>query len=120
MYFSENHVWISPIHSDVVKMGLSIIMKKNLGEIIHVDLPSLEKQLKSGDVLALLESSKAAIEVLTPLEGVVLQINEALKEDTDLINSSPEGEGWLVVLKLTKSFNPDNFLSREKYESSGD
>ncbi|WP_213357847.1 glycine cleavage protein H-like protein [Chlamydiifrater phoenicopteri] len=118
MYFSENHVWMSPIHSNVVKMGLSAIMRENLGEIIHVDLPSVEKLLKSGDILALLESSKAAIEVLTPLEGSVLKINEALKEDSEFINLYPEGEGWLVILKLPQPFSPENFLSREKYESS--
>ena len=108
-YYSDYHVWIEPIHPSVVRLGLSAQMREHLGDILHVDLPSLGAFVKEGEELCFLESSKSAIEVLSPVSGEVLEVNAALEDDILPINRAAESEGWLVVLQLSEDFDGERF-----------
>ncbi|BAE81420.1 glycine cleavage system H protein [Chlamydia felis Fe/C-56] len=113
MWYSDCHVWIQPIHSDVVRLGLTDKMGKNLGKILHIDLPEVGGFCKEGEVLVILESSKSAIEVLSPVSGEIIEINESLKEDIQLLNHSPEEAGWFVIVKLDQKLNIENLSLKE-------
>lgn len=108
-YYSDYHVWIEPIHSRIVKLGLSSQMREHLGNILHIDLPSLGAFIKEGEKLCILESSKSAIEVLSPVSGEVLEVNTALEDDILPVNNTTESEGWFVVLQLTEDFRSESF-----------
>ncbi|AAF39393.1 glycine cleavage protein H-like protein [Chlamydia muridarum str. Nigg] len=108
-YYSDYHVWIEPIHSQIVRLGLSSRMQEHLGNILHIDLPSLGASIKEGEELCVLESSKSAIEVLSPVSGEVIEVNIALEDDTHPINHSAESEGWFVVLQLSEDFDGERF-----------
>ena len=112
MLFSDYHVWILPMHSDVVRLGLTEEMQKNLGQILHVDLPSVGSRCEEGEILVVMESSKSAIEVLSPVSGEILQVNQELIQDTSLLNSSPEEEGWFVVLRLNEPLDDGSFSKK--------
>ncbi|WP_201456799.1 glycine cleavage protein H-like protein [Chlamydia sp. 17-3921] len=113
MLFSDYHVWIQPIHPDIVRLGLSEEMQKNLGKILHVDLPSVGSRCSEGEILVIMESSKSAIEILSPVSGEVIDINQILIEDTAAINSSPEEDGWLVVVRLNEALEIGKFLKKD-------
>ncbi|EPP34369.1 glycine cleavage H-family protein [Chlamydia ibidis] len=109
MWYSDCHVWIAPIHERVVRLGLTQKMLSNLGNIMHVDLPSVGSKCEEGEPFVILESSKSAIEVLCPVSGEVIEINEELMDNTKLLNNSPEDAGWFVVIELTKDLNTSQF-----------
>ncbi|WP_375793263.1 glycine cleavage protein H-like protein [Chlamydia sp. 12-01] len=113
MWYSDYHVWIQPIHDNVVRLGLTARMGENLGQILHIDLPAVGSFCQEGEVLVVLESSKSAIEVLSPVSGEIIEVNEHLKEDIQLLNDSPEESGWFVVVKLYQKLNTENLLSKE-------
>ncbi|SPN73568.1 Glycine cleavage system H protein,glycine cleavage system protein H,Glycine cleavage system H protein (lipoate-binding),glycine cleavage protein H-like protein,Glycine cleavage H-protein [Chlamydia serpentis] len=105
MWYSDYHVWILPIHERVVRLGLTEKMRNNLGTIVHVDLPSIGNACKEGEVLVVLESSKSAIEVLSPVTGEVIDVNLELLDNSQKINDAPEGEGWLVIVRLEQDWS---------------
>ncbi|QXE27224.1 glycine cleavage protein H-like protein [Chlamydia buteonis] len=113
MWYSDCHVWIDPIHEDIVRLGLTSKMGENLGQILHIDLPDLGSFCKEGEVLVILESSKSAIEVLSPVSGEIIEVNENLKEDVQLLNISPEEAGWFVIVKLDQKLNTQGLSPKE-------
>ncbi|MBQ8498317.1 glycine cleavage protein H-like protein [Chlamydia sp.] len=108
-YYSDYHVWIEPIHLQVVRLGLSAQMREHLGNILHIDLPSLGVFIKEGEELCILESSKSAIEVLSPVSGEILEVNAALEDNILPINNTPESEGWFVIMQLAEDFDEAKF-----------
>ncbi|SYX08843.1 Glycine cleavage system H protein,glycine cleavage system protein H,Glycine cleavage system H protein (lipoate-binding),glycine cleavage protein H-like protein,Glycine cleavage H-protein [Chlamydia poikilotherma] len=113
MWDSDYHVWILPIHNDVVRLGLTARMGENLGQILHIDLPALGSFCNEGEILVILESSKSAIEVLSPVSGEIIEVNENLKENIELLNNSPEESGWFVVVKLNQKLNTENLILKD-------
>ncbi|WP_100934821.1 glycine cleavage protein H-like protein [Candidatus Chlamydia corallus] len=109
MWYSDYHVWVLPIHERVVRLGLTGKMQKNLGTILHVDVPSVGSVCKEGEVLVVLESSKSAIEVLSPVSGEIIDVNLDLVDDPRKLNEAPEGEGWLAVVRLDDDWSSSKF-----------
>lgn len=101
MQFTETHEWIA-INQGIGTVGISAYAEKELGEIVYIELPTLGKEIRSGEEAAVLESTKAATDVYSPASGTIIEINEKLKTDSSLINTSPETDGWLFKLKLSE------------------
>ncbi|ANH79166.1 glycine cleavage protein H-like protein [Candidatus Chlamydia sanziniae] len=114
MWYSDYHVWILPIHNRLVRLGLTKKMQTHLGMILHVDLPSIGSSCKKGDVLGILESSKSAIEVLSPVSGEILDVNQVLTENPKELNESPEEKGWLAIMRLDGELDTAQFSSSEE------
>lgn len=88
---------------NVATIGITLLAQKEMGEVVYVELPQVGSYLKKEEQVAVLESTKAATDLYSPLEGKVIAINEALLEDPSLINRLPESEGWIFKLLLTES-----------------
>ena len=118
--FLASHEWIRLSEDNVVVVGISDHAQEQLGDIVFVELPSIGDSVVSGDEAAVVESVKAASEVYSPFTGEVIEINEALEDSPELVNSSPYDDGWFFKLKVSdenleniNSFmNADNYLSR--------
>lgn len=96
---TEYHDWIE-YDTLEAKIGITKVAQEELGEIVYLELPEVGTRVQKGDQIAVLESTKAAIDVYAPLSGTILEINEVLKTNTDLLNASPEKDGWLYKLKM--------------------
>lgn len=96
--YTEHHDWIET-NGDIATIGISQSACDELGEIVYIELPQPGEKVAQGDVAVVLESTKAAIDVYAPIGGEIVAANEKLKENPDLINQSPEEEGWLYQLK---------------------
>jgi len=94
---TETHEWIE-IHEAIATIGLEQKAVDEIGEIVFVELPKIGAQVKAGDEICVLESTKAAIDLYTPLDGTVVSVNEKLLDDISLLNSDAENEGWLYRL----------------------
>lgn len=99
MSFTDQHLWIVKIDKNIVRVGLTSSMLAQVGTILHIDLPSVGAKCKKDEMLAVIESSKSAIEIPSPFSCEVIQVNEAVVNNIQILNESPESDGWLVVVK---------------------
>jgi glycine cleavage system H protein len=113
--FHPEHAWIT-IDGNLGIIGVSDFAQQQLGEIIYVDLPKIDFEIKVGDPLCALESNKVATDVISPVSGVIKEVNGALDEEPSLINSDPYGEGWLVKIILKDSAELQELMDQAAYD----
>lgn len=114
--YTENHEWVK-IEENTALVGITDYAQNELGDIVFVELPEKELELKQDDILATIEAVKAVEEIYSPVSGVVLELNLALEDNPELINSSPYEEGWLARIELNdKDADMDNLISADEYK----
>jgi glycine cleavage system H protein len=113
--WTPSHEWISVIGT-IGTVGITQHAKKELGDIVHVELPSIGRKVDKGDQVCILESTKSAVDVYAPVSGKIIAVNAALKTSIHLINSSAEQDGWLYQIELTRLEELDELLSQTDYD----
>lgn len=116
MKFTQSHEWID-VKGGVATVGVSNYAQEELGDIVYVELPTVGKIVKAGDEVAVLESTKAAADVYTPVSGEIVEVNEKLKDASDLVNSSPQDQGWIFKLNLTNQEELEKLMEEEQYKA---
>ena len=116
--FLDSHEWIK-VDDNTVIVGISDHAQNELGEVVFVELPAIGDEFVSGDEAAVVESVKAASEVYTPISGEVIEVNEALEENPELVNTSPYEDGWFFKLKVSDENlgSIDSLMTAEEYSS---
>lgn len=117
MKFTETHEWID-IENGIGTVGITEYAQKELGEIVYVELPKVGKEVKKGQEAVVLESTKAAADVYSPVSGKIVEVNTALSEASELVNSFPEKEGWLFKLALSNPQELDFLLDKVAYRAN--
>lgn len=116
MRFTESHEWIR-VEDGVGTVGITEHARKELGEIVFVELPVIGKSVSAAEAAAVLESTKAASDVYAPVAGMIIAVNQDLKGSCSHINNSPENDGWLFKLKIDNPDEADMLMSRADYTS---
>ena len=116
--FLDSHEWVK-VDDNTVIVGISDHAQNELGEVVFVELPAIGDEFVSGDEAAVVESVKAASEVYTPLSGEVIEVNEALEENPELVNTSPYEDGWFFKLRVGDENlgSIDSLMTAEEYSS---
>ena len=116
--FLDSHEWVK-VDDNTVIVGISDHAQNELGEVVFVELPAIGDEFVSGDEAAVVESVKAASEVYTPLSGEVIEVNEALEENPELVNTSPYEDGWFFKLRVSDENlgSTDGLMTAEEYSS---
>ena len=116
--FLDSHEWIK-VDDNTVIVGISDHAQNELGEVVFVELPAIGDEFISGDEAAVVESVKAASEVYTPISGEVIEVNDALEENPELVNTSPYEEGWFFKLKVSDENlgSIESLMTAEEYSS---
>jgi glycine cleavage system H protein len=116
--FLDSHEWVK-VDDNTVIVGISDHAQNELGEVVFVELPAIGDEFVSGDEAAVVESVKAASEVYTPLSGEVIEVNEALEENPELVNTSPYENGWFFKLKVSDENlgSIDSLMTAKEYSS---
>ena len=116
--FLNSHEWVK-VDDNTVIVGISDHAQNELGEVVFVELPAIGDEFVSGDEAAVVESVKAASEVYTPLSGEVIEVNEALEENPELVNTSPYEDGWFFKLRVSDENlgSIDSLMTAEEYSS---
>ena len=116
--FLDSHEWVK-VDDNTVIVGISDHAQNELGEVVFVELPAIGDEFVSGDEAAVVESVKAASEVYTPLSGEIIEVNEALEENPELVNTSPYEDGWFFKLKVSDENlrSIDSLMTAEEYSS---
>ncbi|MGE0595676.1 MAG: glycine cleavage system protein GcvH [Hyphomonadaceae bacterium] len=98
--YTKDHEWVR-LDGDVATIGITPYAAEQLGDVVYVELPEVGKSYTQGADMAVVESAKAASDVYAPIAGEVVAANDALSGAPDLVNQSPDGEGWFVKLKVS-------------------
>ena len=116
LYFSEEHEWIR-VEGDTATVGITDFAQAQLGDVVFVEVPEAGRQVSKGSEAAVVESVKAASDVYAPVSGEVVEGNQALVEDSALVNSDPEGEGWFFKLRLSNPGEIEGLMDADAYRS---
>ncbi|MFC1482842.1 glycine cleavage system protein GcvH [Candidatus Margulisiibacteriota bacterium] len=114
MYFTKNHEWIK-VDGDKVVMGLTTYAVEQLGDITFIELPEIDAETKQNNVLCSIESVKAASDIYAPISGVVTDVNSELENMPEVINKSPEENGWICKLKMVNTDEVGSILTKDQY-----
>ena len=112
--YTAEHEWVMT-DGNVAKGGSSHHAQDALGEIVHVELPSVGKKVKKGDSAAEVESVKAVSDVYSPVSGTIVAVNEALDGHESALNSDPHGEGWLFQVEMSNPGELEGMMDAEAY-----
>jgi glycine cleavage system H protein len=115
MKFTEEHEWLR-VEGDVVVVGITEHAAEKLGDIVFVELPEPETQVSRGDEVCVIESVKAASDILAPLDGEIIEVNPALADNPALVNEDPLGAGWFFKIKLDDLSSLDEFMDEDEYQ----
>jgi len=99
LYYHSEHTWLKKQDDGNVKIGMNQMWGATAGDITYVDLPFEGDEVKQGDTCGKLQSAKWIAKLIAPVNGEIVETNEALEDDATKINSDPYGEGWIVIIK---------------------
>lgn len=115
--YTESHEWAKFEHGEV-EVGITFHAQEALGELVYVELPFVGQAVKAGEAFVVVESTKAASDVYSPIDGEIIAINEDLSTTPEIVNTDPFTKGWLVRIRPTDSQDPlQALLSAEEYTS---
>jgi len=113
--FSKDHEWIK-LEGDTATIGITKHAAEMLGDIVFAELPDKGSNLEKNKTAGVVESTKAANDVYTPVSGEVLDNNQSIVDDPSKINADPEGESWFFKVKIKNQSELDDLMTREEYE----
>ncbi|WP_323021632.1 glycine cleavage system protein GcvH [Pararhodobacter sp.] len=115
MKFTEEHEWLR-IDGDLVVVGITEHAAEQLGDVVFVELPEPETQVAKGDEVSVIESVKAASDILAPLDGEIVEVNGAIVDNPGLVNEDPLGEGWFFKMKIDDLAALDDYMTEDEYK----
>ena len=113
--FSKEHEWIT-VEGDVATIGITKHATEMLGDIVFAELPEKGSNVEKDGTAGVVESTKAASDVYTPISGEVVENNQAIVDDPGKINSDPENDAWFFKLKIKDSSELDSLMNKEEYD----
>ena len=113
--YTDSHEWVRTDADGCVTIGITAHAQDQLGELVYVELPAIGRGLNRGEAFAVVESTKAASDVYAPIDGDVVEVNSALADTPQSVNSSPYDAGWLVRVRPANASQIDSLLSAEAY-----
>ncbi len=116
LFYTENHEWISMDGKEAV-VGITEHAQEELGDIVFVELPSVEEELDQFEEFGVIESVKAVSDVFMPAGGIVVEVNEELMDQPELINEDPYGSGWLIKIEVKDKDELEKLMDSNEYES---
>ncbi|MFB9121142.1 glycine cleavage system protein GcvH [Bergeyella porcorum] len=115
--YTKDHEWIK-IEGNVATIGITDFAQGELGDIVFVDVDTVDDELAAGDVFGSVEAVKTVSDLFLPVNGKVIEFNEALEDQPELVNSDPYGEGWIIKLEIAADADQSELLSAEEYQAT--
>ena len=101
LQYTAEHEWVL-VEGDIATVGITAYAADKLGDVVYVDLPKTEATLAEGSIVGEIESTKSVGELFAPVNGTVVEANEAVVADPSIVNSDPFGDGWLIKVRFTE------------------
>lgn len=113
--YTKDHEWVS-IDGDVATVGITDFAQKELGDIVYVEVETLDQTLDKDEVFGTVEAVKTVSDLFLPLSGEIIEFNEELESTPESVNSDPYGTGWMIKVKVSDLGEVDTLLSSEAYK----
>ncbi len=114
--YTKDHEWVS-LEGDVATVGITDFAQRELGDIVYVEVETIGTSLKAGDVFGTVEAVKTVSDLFLPVDGEVTELNEALGNAPELVNTDPYGEGWMIKMKVSNPADVAALLDAAGYQS---
>ena len=115
--YVASHEWLRQEEDGTITVGITHHAQDLLGDLVFVELPEVGDTVNAGDEAGVVESVKAASDIYAPVSGEVVEINPALEDTPELINSDPYGEGWMYKIKVSDLAELDDMMSADEYDA---
>ncbi len=116
MKYTEEHEWLRQ-DGDIVVVGITTHAAEQLGDVVFVELPEEGDTVSKDDEIVVIESVKAASDILAPLDGEIVEVNGALVDNPGAVNEDPEGEAWFFKMKVSDMSPWDEFMDEAAYKA---
>ena len=115
--FSEDHEWVELKGDDLVVIGITDFAQEQLGDLVYVELPEVGDECSRGENISVIESVKAASDLIAPVSGTIIEVNSRLEDEPELVTENSMGEGWFIKVKLSNISELDNLMDENAYNS---
>jgi glycine cleavage system H protein len=113
--YTKDHEWIK-IEDDIVTVGITDFAQSELGDIVYVDVDTLDETVDKDEVFGSVEAVKTVSDLFMPLTGEIIEFNEGLEDTPENVNTDPYGEGWMIKIKISDASQIDNLLDADAYK----
>ncbi|MBP6181456.1 glycine cleavage system protein GcvH [Flavobacterium sp.] len=113
--YTKDHEWVS-IEGDIATVGITDFAQKELGDIVYVEVETLDQTIEKDEVFGTVEAVKTVSDLFLPLSGEIIEFNEELENTPESVNSDPYGAGWMIKIKIANEAEIDSLLSSESYK----
>jgi glycine cleavage system H protein len=113
--YTKDHEWVS-IDGDIATVGITDFAQKELGDIVYVEVETLDQDLKQDEVFGTVEAVKTVSDLFLPLSGQIIAFNDSLESKPEVVNSDPYGKGWMIKIKIENVSEIENLLSSDNYK----
>lgn len=113
--YTKDHEWIK-IDGDIATIGITHFAQSELGDIVYVEVESLDETLDREEVFGSVEAVKTVSDLFLPLSGEIIEFNEGLEDEPEKVNSDPYGDGWMIKMKVNKPSEIDDLMSADDYK----
>ena len=116
LFYTKTHEWAKKEGDSKVRVGITSHAQSELGDVVYVELPDLDRVVKAGTTCTVVESVKAAYDIYSPVSGKVIEINPGLENNPQLVNEDPYGKGWFFIIEMEDPQELTKLLSNKDYE----
>ncbi|WP_297517132.1 glycine cleavage system protein GcvH [Flavobacterium sp.] len=114
--YTKDHEWVS-LDGDVATVGITDFAQRELGDIVYVEVETLDQTLAKDEVFGTVEAVKTVSDLFLPLSGEIIAFNEALESTPETVNSDPYGDGWMVKVKISDASEWDQLMDADAYKA---
>ncbi|MEC7596243.1 MAG: glycine cleavage system protein GcvH [Pseudomonadota bacterium] len=115
--YSEDHEWVESKGDDLVVIGITDFAQEQLGDLVYVELPEVGDECTRGENISVIESVKAASDLIAPVSGSITEVNSRLEDEPEIVTEDSMGEGWFIKVKLSNPEELDDLMDEEAYNS---
>lgn len=115
--YTKDHEWVK-IEGNVATVGITDFAQGELGDIVFVDVDTVDDELSAGEVFGSVEAVKTVSDLYLPLSGKIIEFNEDLGDEPELVNTDPYGKGWIIKIELSDDADQSELLSAEYYQAT--
>ncbi len=114
--YTKDHEWVR-IEGDVATVGITDFAQGELGDIVYVEVETLDETLDAEEVFGTVEAVKTVSDLFLPLSGEIVEFNESLEDEPEVVNSDPYGDGWMIKIKIADTSEIDSLMSADDYKA---
>ena len=115
LLYSREHVWVR-VEGDIATIGITDYAQEKLGEVLSLDLPEADSYVEWNEPFGSIETAKGVVELISPVSGVVISVNEDITDDIGIINSDPHDTGWMIIVEMEDLEELDDLLDVSGYQ----